>query len=420
MHDLPVDVLLLIFEQLNLYDLLNVSEADELLLPSTTWVFRQNYFHSQSFNIDSIDCTLYMSKKNITLNNKSTEKLLNIFGSSIQDLSISYSYLKPNLNGKINQLIRDKCSENVQVFSISFYHGILHSGLIPAIFPNVEQVNLCGAHLGNIVDCLGEKFPKLNTLQLISNNSNSDHLIDHHFPHLETVMCENLNENVFKRLLQRNPQIKSVYVGGSTNFLRIMHDNLMNLERLEIGTLPWCPDRTIPFYHFETVKNFTLHLYPPWDRRNFILQKLPFVFENLEKMELHGQNSGEIQSSGFQQYIPFIENHPNIRELTLLHDNCLKYAYLGDLNLPHLEELKLQGINLNAYNTTEFEDFFNGMKQREKAVKIHLMRYSLDTIDTLNQKLGTDWSITFVNTNRMEYYYDETSYIDITIVRERD
>lgn len=177
-------------------------------------------------------------------NDEVTTRLLRVFGSSAKKLQVNYRDLQSASIEKINQLICDQFAEHLQHLEIAFDNLEQHSDLIPTIFPNVQTVCFPCGDFGNASIDLSEKFPQMRRLELGLIDVSTDTLFDHHFPHLKSVDFRilGITEAQIECMFQKNKQIHSVTVeGGSTEMLRIMHDNLPVLERLELHELPWIP-----------------------------------------------------------------------------------------------------------------------------------------------------------------------------------
>lgn len=409
-RDVPADVKQLIFEQLKLSDLLHIIEADTAFLEPAVWAFRYKhrnsvihingpgFYYGSMFNI-----SFRMGPGLVELQNYETSKrVLQTFGSCIQRLHISCLDMKQSEIVDINDLIRTKCGERLIHFGVTFPTANMHSEVITSILPNVESVSLSGGDVNADAQIdLNQQFPKMHTLEL----DRLYHMVDdHYFPHLKRLKVHfpygGLNESEIERVLQRNPQINSVTaIKASPNFLTILHNNLFDLEELELFDLHW-DFFTVngPTVHFESVKRIHLNLLfsmtPNW-------MHIPFSFgQQLEEIKMFWRCS-ELNT----QWIQFIENNSNIQRFEVEFDggNCGEYAQLGALQLPHLKELKLHRIQLVKSKTDEL---FNKIKQWGNIERIDFGDVAREQVDLLRNCIDLEWNLNIFRSESSEELVD--------------
>lgn len=396
MRELPGDVLHLIFDNLPISDLLHVTEANDAFVQPAIWSFRHLYAHrtveinGRLFTHGEDEQLLFVTDKG-TIEVRSYEltlKILNTFVDVLEKLEINYSNMHPTEMVEIQRIVREKYANNLKHFGVS--HGQSnHPDLIPSIFPNVESVKLLLMRFDNDIR-LDEKFPQMQSLNLAYISTKTDDLVDHHFPHLNEFkvhFCDSmygLNEAQVERMLQKNPQIKYVIVkGGSQNFLKILHENLPNIESLELDDIRTAlfsqNDRVI---HFAHVKKFTLHMIFKY----FINpEHFPFSFgDKLEELELVW-----FCGTFSPRWVEFIESFANIPKLSVKFlGKCHLYSHIAELSLPKLREIRLQNINLRG-----FRDFFNRIKQRVGLETIHLIGLGHDETEQIRNEINSEWKM---------------------------
>lgn len=421
-------MLQLFFEQLNVADLLNIIDTDAHLLQPAVWAFRHTHAHKTieisggSYNLGK---KYYYRKETKETKEKSqletwsyemTLKMLELFGSAMQNVHINYMSMNATEVAVVNRLIREKCANHLKYLEITFDRPNQNGILIPSEFPQVERVAFTHGYIdfGAQID-LSRTFPDMKQLELLKLQSISRNVIDRHFHHLAelkvNIDIENwrrskILEPEFENLIKKNPQIKRITVTGcSPHFLSILHENLPQLESLSLGNLDGRAfRRTSHAYHYASVQKFSMHV-----TSKLIAQpeKIPFTFSNrLEEVELFW-----ICSELSDQWRAFIENNTTIQRLNIAfipaatqNELCANFAHLTELNLPNLEVLTLQRIDLNLHEETN--NFLDKIDKWHKLKAIHLVNIQNDQIDVFQQKICPIWTMTILENDQFDGMVD--------------
>lgn len=391
---------------MEIFDLLNITKVHSTFVQPAIWSFRHfqaykiieisgRYFpaskgQNQQHNIRQGDALILIYSYEMTL------EILNTFGTAIEKLDLDYQNMHPNELADIQRIIREKCAINLKHFGVSTNQPN-YIDLIPSIFPNVESVSFMWIQLDIDIN-LNEKFPNMRSLHLSSVLSENGNIIDHHFPHLNKISFHlrnnviGLNETHIERMLQKNAQIKSVNCKNpSQNFLQFLHENLPNMEALEVE------DETKKIFsqnnrviHFANVKQFTLHM----DHRFFRdPEQFPFTFgDKLEEFKLIW--CCDLFGS---KWIEFFDRFANTPKLSIqFPGRCVEYPNLTELNFSNVHELRLIYIDLGV-----FRKIFKHIKQQQQLEMIHVIGIEPNDHLAIRNEINSDWEMdVLVNANR--------------------
>lgn len=280
LSNLNIDVQYLIFEHLDLTDLISMAQTNEDFSALATDVFRRKFskklitIYNPNYLFPHVDFQ-HMGDTVLIQHFDTILMVLKQFGHTIQKLSVEYTNtnLKTIEIAKISEFINLYCSDTLIEFKVfSFHREIFEKMSKP--FTNVEVVSIRGEFKstldsGNLR--IEELFPAMRDLSLLVVLVQNAYCIHRNFPNLERLdvhIWEHKNKRRFtfddiEVLLKMNRQIRSLSLSYCTRpFLKTVNQILPNLERLEIENYhnePYIVDDGL-LIEFKNVKNFTNYI----------------------------------------------------------------------------------------------------------------------------------------------------------------
>lgn len=396
--DLNIDVQLLILEEMDLLDLISVSETNPHFSSLAEDVFRRKNAKKLFKIIDP----LFGSFQNLIETNKTIYirqfsvilRLLKQFGHLISRLVIIYgttSKLAMNVVSinTISEAINLHCSKTLTHFEVFNYHNSFFDSMMKP-FEKIEFLLIRGLfnNLGSDTLTFAELFPAMRQLILEYVEVQDTSCIDQKFPHMEKFHIEisrynNSNrfaENEVLKLLTKNPQIRSLKLSKSSRaFLITVNQILPKLESLELVNYFPFNNESNKRIVFENVKNFSIEGSSESAPKNFEFKKLnEFHTENLPLL--------------YNKWVELVKKSPYLQKLYVEKvddENLLKLAKI-DSNVTEVQfNLKL---DVSDQAIVAFVTKFENTK------KIHFIRDKMpDTFDNvaeiLKQQSGDKWTI---------------------------
>lgn len=323
--DLNLDVQLSILEKLNLEDLLSIAATNRHLLSLATFVFKRNHLDKKIYIYDP-----HTNKGNDRLdgydmfvqNAETISKILKYFGTSIDHLKVSYTWDPARLMNKamstvfnsILHLISLHCSDTLVNFHIDNAYGSFFTEMTRP-FKRVERLTIQGKfkELGSSRLAFNEFFPALRFMHLQSLELENKSSLHQYFPHLDHLSIQIfrigdpilLSEADFHKILQKNPQIRSVDLNeGNRNVLKTMSELLPNLERLELDNY------SSPRYSYEEEITF----------KNVKILKIFSTFSRVPKNITFG-NLVQLHTEAFAGNIEWIQDllkeNKNLKQINI-------------------------------------------------------------------------------------------------------
>lgn len=400
MRELPDDVLFLVFNHLDILDILHATEAFDAFQQPAVWWFRRFHAHKiieingRYFPHLGPDEVYHIHQKQGIIKIRSyqmTLKVLNTFGSAIENLQIDYKNIRRDELTQIQRIIDEKCINNLKYFGIRD-SPMYQIDVIPWTFPNVETVSLKSLQFRGDAG-LNESFPNMRSLDLSDFLYENGKPVDKHFPRLNEIRIDFgdrnphiicLNETHIERMIQRNPQIKSAaFRNPSQDFLRFLHNNLPNLEALEVND-----ERKEIFSQyndaifFGSVKKFTLHMDHQFFKRP---QHSSLTFgDNLEEFKL------VLCCMSFRPiWIKFMERFANVPYYSIeFPRRCEEYPDLSDLKVSNVREMRLKYIDLGV-----FRNIFNKIKHQQQLETIHVIGLEQSEYRAIRDELSAEWTV---------------------------
>lgn len=296
--DLNFDCKILILEQLDLVNLIVLSETTKKLrIPISNVVSRK--FHNKfiSFAIPyftgKTSNHIYETDAQIKIQHLQTMfKVLKYFGSLIRNLKVEVSYSPDARTHSLYKYINFYCSETLTQFHMkNAVEAAFDEFRKP--FENVQSVSLRG-QFDSLDGCtlrFSEIFPAMRRLSVrmvcISDMNWIEHCAFQHLEHLHIYMAHANHDSIPSEkamnfeLIKKNPRIRSLELENvSLQFLMFVAHNLPKLERLELQLSPKLIGAPLELQiHFEYLKVLKLQQH---------FQELPesLFVENLEELEI--------------------------------------------------------------------------------------------------------------------------------------
>lgn len=386
--DLNIDVLLLIFHQLDLNDLLNLSEVDSGIHSITIEVFRRRF---QKYEIDiwgtgpRIDWrpAYYVSDhfKSIQIDDFETNlRTIKFFGCVIQKIIIINTKIEWNRLVVIREFIEKYASKSLISLEL---HKIDILEQITVSFEKLEELDFIvfTEKLSTKVLPLNQTFPNLRRLSVTLLSKIDSSFIDCEFPQLKQLKLFTTNsswtqQNQIEGLIRKNPQICDIEIKYFTrNYLKIINQLLPNLEKLTLHD----SFSEIENIRFEHVKIFIF--YPQFSSS---IDKL--LLPKIESIKLY------YAPSDFNIWIKFFKNHRNLSRLHLIEFSNEMEVQFKELTteLPNLVEMTLESFKYVDLETiTEFIESHGKLMKCTFSTKM----FKVADLDTLRKRFEDKWNI---------------------------
>lgn len=290
--DIPVEVLLLVYEHLNLTDLSGIAKINHLNQHIAEMVIKKRDIdHMFWINVEGIHVgkTIFVDiYYNETFNQTIIDSMLNtlqMFGHLITRLTLDYTNIDVDNCERINEHLTKYASNSMDYLIIQEFSSFRIAGLWGP-FKKVRSVRFESGNLNSNDINLNDVFPALQNIHFQSKHVWYA-LMSHQLPNLKSL---NVQGEFFSNLsnvehrLKLNSQIEQFNVKRcNRNCLKMIEQSLPNIEHLYIDVL----DSDSVFHgdkiHFENAQIFWV--LDPWEShqlRNGI-DCAPVVFGNLEE-----------------------------------------------------------------------------------------------------------------------------------------
>lgn len=345
--DMNIDCLLLIFEDMHIFDLLSLTEVNKNLLPVVQDVLRRRFLKKAVIflcpfdhftpkytrtNVEEFSDEIYIKHMSFCTST------LDYFGHLISTLKILHDYKIPQEDAQtIFGSANLYCAESLRELHILNQNDIFAHFKKP--FEKVTHVSLDGVfkHFSNSDLAFLEIFPVMQHLTLKDVEFQDSNWLDRRFPHLNHLTTDisanshvklawRFNETAFKRLIQSNPHIRSLNLRFATQkLLQVIAKTLPKLERLELVNFndeSNNTDRSLTM-HFEHLKSLRMVDSPVTVPSNI-------TFEDLEEFETNGDS---------QEWLEIIANRKSLVKLRI-------ERYLNNLEIVELTKKQLNVIEI--------------------------------------------------------------------------
>lgn len=384
--DLNNDVLFLILNEMNLFDLFNVVQVNPKFVDLAVEVIRKNPSYKLTINLfkrkhtekqfEVFDVGIIIRNLQMGIN------ILKYFGRGLRRLSIYYNEIEGPQLGILDQFINQYCTETVKQLELKFVNeNVLNQLTVP--FKEVEDLT-CRIKSKNLnaFKPWNELFPKIRRFDL-SFHSESINFFDVEFPYLENFVLWSTGEGVkrnleqFELFFKKNPTIQSVKIGLFPDLLK------------QMAQLPKLENLTIDSYNFEDVPIYLESV------QNMVLQHLTsikhFSLPNLNALTMH------VSSGRYDAYIPFFKKHTELRRLHLNKILTKKSSEMRldqlTLYLPNRVDVT---VNFEFYSREIFIESITSFIESHRQLQIFNFITKIIEIDdekTLQQSFANEWSI---------------------------
>lgn len=367
------DCLLLIFDYLELGDLLNVAEASKRLLPAAVSTYKRKYGKIE-VRVKTLNLTqpnIWVKESKIFANGfPLCLKFLRCFGLLINQLKVSYFTSGRKYRAVLDQYIGEFCAATV--IKIDGDEKRENVPNLSKCFPNVQHLELRNCVTSNLTHTAGH-LPNLKDLLISNSNPMHD---SHQIP---------------TNIILSNPKLTHLRLhwNVSLNLLRAVSEHLEELESLDIIIETWNDSETSEILKFKNVKKLRFGL--------FCILTMPNVnmlFERLKDFTLGDLGAYFRDSSTL---LNFIGKHPQITkfkcEASEFRRDPIFKTQIVKL-LPSLEELDLRVIDF------EVEEAINMLK---KFAKLQVFQFTLTgNFNVFQERLSEGWRSTIDNNSLVE------------------
>lgn len=388
--DLPVEIHLDIFEQLNFKDLFSLSQTHSHIRDVVDVIMKRNISNKMlkiRNNILSKFTIQCANDRSSDLNFESTLYFLRHFGHHITHLLVELkSYY---LGNEYRQIFKSYIGRYVaaQLKEIDINFAFLENNPLAgfqATFPLAKVVHLRESDMTQISD-LRTTFPMVESLDFSSMELSGDakEYLNVYFPHLKRLAVpkawhfDETNLKYLKQTLHQNPQIKYLSIPQCTwRTVQFLSEYRPNLEGLEISEFV-LNDGDIPSHNFRfsNMKVMKIVVSPTFGFRGEI-ERIPLEFGQLEEIEFNRNNLVE-------HWIGIVLQNRNIKKIAA-HD----YLTLGQLQriangLPKLEEIDFKIVPIMFTASEEIVEFLLRDNKQLKRISFQNWRTSCNEVSEL-------------------------------------
>lgn len=389
--DLNTDVQFIMFDRLNLTELIDVVKTDPNLIPIAGEVFRRKH---QNYRI-----SIYIPPENVKFSNnymktvKLCSDVVGYFGNYTTKLSMDIDEKLPRSTMNFDRLINEYASESITILDLKRVRSdTLDQFKLP--FKQLKELSLKinVNQTGNILP-FNILFPELQKLSITLQLNLNYSFIDCELPNLVNLTL-NLNSipnhkhvnDQFERFLQKNQQIRFVDLLGlgtvPEEYIAAI-SKLPNIETFSILNIK-LKNQTI---QFDSVKNFHYKDYFP-------LSINKFVFPWLETL------STTYEPRLYNQTIEFLRNHRKLNRAQFIIYPMIKPLRLDEFvadaltEVPNLNELKLitsNDISIDVI-TNILQNIVVKYEQLNFVFEFQNEKYSLAEIQSLFKQFN-EWNV---------------------------
>lgn len=378
--DLPLELLLIIYKDFQLTDLLSAAKMHPLSYAAAQMTFQSNYAN-KTFQIGvSSGCSgkkvLKVNSNIVLCDIQATIDVLSLFGHLISKIIINYDCFDSNEVKQIHEFINRNCADTME--SIEFIQCGNEYDQLKGPFLKVEDVQFRSGTLKSVR--INEMFPNLRRLGTGLTTFSDPEVFEKNFPHLHHFSIGPSllgNAAVLENTIKMNQQLRSLSFNQcNITLLRMLSENAPNVDHIDIpGTLTLSEDNGAEI-RLDNVKTFK------FGRTYRLTGKNPLVFIHLESFDYIGS---------LDDWFDIILQNKNLRELSL--------GQISDEQLSQIanELANLEGITawIETENAThKIIDFLQTNVNLRKAT---LLPMDLDTSKEIITQLSPQWNVTVVN-----------------------
>lgn len=360
--DLTVDVLHLIYDELNLEDIMNMKETNKQLASFTDEFFCHKWLHCRiAFSLNGDKYKVFDTYIEIN-DNQFIWTFLKHFGELIHRLHFDYQKSREILPHMTKPL------ENVETF-ICFidvnYETEFNVIPLNQLVPNVRKMilNLEYENDYSFLDC---KLPHLKDLDI-------------------TVRDEFWNQtDAIDRLIKKNLQIQKISMTNLPNdYVKFISELLPDLEDLFLSKFDIGNDSI----RFENVQRFSLFRSNPNSIINLSFPRLEYLWFRYYSTEC------------FNLLTTFFRDHGHLIELYIGDFRAFNSLTELTADLPNLTVLGLKS-DFKRNTIVDIDEIARFVEQHQKLTKIELSFYKNLEINLLRNRFENEWNIDYDDSYR--------------------
>lgn len=422
--DLNTDCLLTIFDDLNVTDLLSLTETNTNLLDASTATLKRRFAKKEvKVRFGNSDKKFEITENAVEIyfiDTKRLEfvKILQNFSHLLSNLEINANVLHINITNFVEQ-VNSYCFESLTKLCIWTFNQKHIFDAIKMPFKSVEHLSIWGNfdYVNKLT--LTEMFPALRVFKSNFYTIEKQTLINQNYPNLKYLHVEEinsnygLNENSFKTLIANNLQICGLnldffYITDGLKFLQFVAESLPHLEHLVLSECKERNDSNESInIHFEYLKTLKI-------RRSGPVLPLNTTFGRLEELA-----TGPVYSKNSDRWMELVKHQKTLKKLTVtqyIKDSDILQIANADSNLIELNyncgcDLASYQQSVNACGCdVKIESMVEMLEKSKQLQKVNLRSgwaASDSVFYTLQRKLP-GWTITRVlNGYRADYVHFE-------------
>lgn len=380
--EIPMELLLMIYKNIDLSSLINVAKTHPYNHRAAGVIFKDK-FANEKFVIDGLNrgTADFVTKYGNTFDLNVMLNALHQFSHLIKKLTIDYGPLNVKQSEKLNEYVSVCVADSLIEIELNGCHDHKLNGL-RGPFKRVEFVHLRYGNIDSNGINFNEIFPVMRVFDVQSMLSMSQQSIEHYFINLKEMHTEYYLVNDLPRLKQRlqlNPQLERLSVFKTNwNGLRMISENAPTLEWLDVNlfeNLKSSFDFQVENIRFPNIKVFRMFDYMP-----SAMERVPLVFGNLEEITCN---------QPIDKWLQIILQNKQLKRI-----NCC------EVNGEHLQQITGELANLEEfrakYNTVGNDSIEKLVRFIENSNRLQTVIFSnmdMKYCDEIGKRLQHKWKI---------------------------
>lgn len=370
---MPIEIILMIYENLDLKSLINVvkSHPNHQNVASTVVKnelgiklveFKDFGYYGKYYGQHSAGSSRFLTD------------ILTFFGHLIEIINVDYAYLYAFSIEQLNQIIDDSNLQSLKQIELKNCTENIFKSL-PNAFKRAKGVRLIGTVNSDEIN-LKELFPEVRKLDINNLQGITPANIEHHFPHLQNMHVEGdatMDSPSFVQRIRLNPQLRILDISSfSWQGLKQISELLPNLEKLTV-------------FYFEGEVQFDGNIHFP-NLKYLYLRELP---RNIARIPITCTTLEELYTNYVDLWFDVVIQNKNLRKISCGELTDGQFQRIGD-ELSNLTELHTYYQLSNADIVLKFVEASKNLQ------RIRFKRPNRRIIDEINKTLKRDWFLTQV------------------------
>lgn len=358
--DIPLELQLDIFDNLDVYSLTNIAIASPSHRHAAEKVFNATFATDFIINLQKINAKDFKIVSNNTSEFDAIQNTIKSFGHLIRNLSINYNSFTAFESDQINHCISKYVTISLTNIDLNGCHNRKLGGLMGP-FEKVNVVRLRNGEMTSKFINFNKIFPAVQSFDLTEMWFVSAESMSHHFVHLHALQVENILDGVSDKLVQifrLNPQLTTVSIYNvNWNGLKRLSELLPKLECLKLFRFYGKSHFDGGNIHFKHIKSLSMKFiqYLPDD-----MHTPPLVFDALEEIYFDGPTNKWFEIIMHNKCLTKI-----VAEHELNHEQLIQIAK----HLTHLKELSMR------YNANTFDGVWTVVRLIEQSKTLRKMTF---------------------------------------------